>query len=70
MLKLLDILIVGLIIGQVIGRWGNFFNGEAYGAVVTKETLMKQGIPTFIINGMYMMVCIINRLFYMNQLLI
>ena len=53
LLKLLDILIVGLIIGQVIGRWGNFFNGEAYGAVVTKETLMKQGIPTFIINGMY-----------------
>lgn len=31
--KLLDVAAPGLIIGQVIGRWGNFFNAEAYGAV-------------------------------------
>ena len=30
-IKLLDIIVVGLILGQAIGRWGNFFNGEAYG---------------------------------------
>lgn len=29
--KLADIIIPGLIIGQAIGRWGNFFNAEAYG---------------------------------------
>ena len=28
-----DILAVGLLIGQVIGRWGNFVNGEAFGSV-------------------------------------
>lgn len=52
LLKLLDILVVGLIIGQAIGRWGNFFNGEAYGAIVSKSYLVNQHIPTFIIEGM------------------
>lgn len=52
-LKVLDILVVGLILGQAIGRWGNFFNGEAYGAVTTLEHLQKLGLPEFIINGMY-----------------
>lgn len=33
--KLMDIAAPGLIIGQAIGRWGNFFNAEAYGDVTT-----------------------------------
>lgn len=52
-LKVLDILVVGLILGQAIGRWGNFFNGEAYGSVVTLDYLQKLGLPDFLINGMY-----------------
>lgn len=52
-LKVLDILVVGLILGQAIGRWGNFFNGEAYGAVTTLEHLQKLGLPQFLIDGMY-----------------
>jgi phosphatidylglycerol:prolipoprotein diacylglycerol transferase len=28
---LADLIAPGLILGQAIGRWGNFFNGEAYG---------------------------------------
>lgn len=52
-LKVLDILVVGLILGQAIGRWGNFFNGEAYGAVTTLEHLQHFGLPDFLINGMY-----------------
>ena len=28
--RMTDILVVSLIIGQAIGRWGNFFNSEAY----------------------------------------
>lgn len=53
LLKILDIIVVGLIIGQAIGRWGNFFNGEAYGGVTTFEHLKSLGLPDFIINGMY-----------------
>lgn len=30
-LKLCDIFSYGLVIGQAIGRWGNFFNSEAFG---------------------------------------
>ncbi len=52
-LKVLDILVVGLILGQAIGRWGNFFNGEAYGAITTLDHLKHLGVPQFIINGMY-----------------
>lgn len=29
-----DLAVLGLLIGQFIGRWGNFVNGEAYGEVV------------------------------------
>lgn len=31
----LDMLAVGLLIGQAIGRWGNFVNGEAFGATTS-----------------------------------
>ena len=30
-IKILDIFSLSLLLGQTIGRWGNFFNGEAYG---------------------------------------
>ena len=30
-LRLADISSIGLVLGQAIGRWGNFFNSEAYG---------------------------------------
>ena len=30
---LLDLTVFGLLIGQIIGRWGNFMNREAFGAV-------------------------------------
>lgn len=52
LIKILDILVVGLIIAQAIGRWGNFFNQEAYGATTTLMNLKRLHIPTFIIEGM------------------
>ncbi|MFI3162825.1 MAG: prolipoprotein diacylglyceryl transferase [Bacillota bacterium] len=39
MLNLLDCLVVGLILGQAIGRWGNFFNQEAHGGLITNTAL-------------------------------
>ena len=32
LLKIIDAVSPGVMIAQAIGRWGNFFNGEAYGA--------------------------------------
>lgn len=52
LLRMLDIIVVSLILGQAIGRWGNFFNGEAYGTVVSLEFLQNLHLPEFIIDGM------------------
>ena len=38
-LKLIDVAIPSLVLGQVIGRWGNFMNQEAYGAIITNPKL-------------------------------
>lgn len=51
-MRMLDIIVVGLIIGQAIGRWGNFFNGEAHGGATTLEFLTSLHLPKFIIEGM------------------
>ena len=50
--RMTDILVVSLILGQAIGRWGNFFNGEAHGAVTTAEALSKFIPFKFIVEGM------------------
>ena len=50
--RMSDILVVSLIIGQAIGRWGNFFNQEAYGSATTLATLKSLHIPRFIREGM------------------
>jgi len=52
-LLMTDIVVVGLIIAQAIGRWGNFFNSEAYGRIVSKSFLENIHLPDFIINGMF-----------------
>ena len=52
-LKILDICALGLIIAQAIGRWGNFFNSEAYGGITTLAKLQSMQIPQFVIDGMY-----------------
>jgi phosphatidylglycerol:prolipoprotein diacylglycerol transferase len=38
-LKLIDLVIPSLILGQAIGRWGNFVNQEAYGTLITNPNL-------------------------------
>ena len=52
-LLLTDIIVVGLIIAQAIGRWGNFFNQEAYGRIISLKVLRGMHLPNFIIEGMY-----------------
>lgn len=52
-LDILDIFAPALVLGQAIGRWGNFFNGEAFGPETSLSTLKSLSIPKFIIDGMY-----------------
>lgn len=51
-MRMFDILCVGVIIGQAIGRWGNFFNGEAHGTETSLKFLQSLHLPDFIIDGM------------------
>ena len=52
-IELTDIILPGVIIAQAIGRWGNFFNQEAYGMMVSRGLLEKLLIPDFVIKGMF-----------------
>ena len=52
-LKVADILAPSILIGQAIGRWGNFINQEAHGGEVSRTFLENLFIPDWIINHMY-----------------
>ena len=41
--QMLDTIVLGLVVGQIIGRWGNFFNREAYGGFT--DSLFAMQIP-------------------------
>ena len=63
---LLDLVALGFLIGQCIGRWGNFFNREAFGA--TTDSFLRMGLynryigvweyhhPTFFYESMWNLV--------------
>ncbi|MFC0187454.1 prolipoprotein diacylglyceryl transferase [Fictibacillus aquaticus] len=57
--KLVDIAAPSILLGQAIGRWGNFMNQEAHGGEVTRAFLESLHLPEFIINQMY-----INGVYY------
>ncbi|MHA6258491.1 prolipoprotein diacylglyceryl transferase [Sporosarcina sp. CAU 1771] len=50
--KTADIAVGGLLIGQIIGRWGNFMNQEAHGGPVSEKFLEATIIPDWIMNQM------------------
>lgn len=52
--RIVDIAAPGLIVGQMIGRWGNFMNQEAHGGPVTESFLRDSlHLPNFIVNQMF-----------------
>ncbi|MCB6218693.1 prolipoprotein diacylglyceryl transferase [Bacillus paralicheniformis] len=51
--KLADIAAPSILLGQAIGRWGNFMNQEAHGEAVSRAFLENLHLPDFIINQMY-----------------
>lgn len=51
--KLADIAAPSIILGQAIGRWGNFMNQEAHGGPTTRDFLENLMLPDWIINQMF-----------------
>ena len=51
-IRMFDYIAPAMILAQAIGRWGNFFNGEAHGPATTLKHLQDLHIPEFIIKGM------------------
>lgn len=51
--RIADIAAPSILIGQAIGRWGNFMNQEAHGGPTSREFLESLNLPEFIINQMY-----------------
>ncbi len=60
----LDLVALGFLIGQSIGRWGNFMNREAFGAPVSENYFLAMGLesgygtvtyyhPTFLYESMW-----------------
>ena len=60
---LLDVVALGCLIGQCIGRWGNFFNREAFGEITdsflkmglynTKTGMVEYHHPTFLYESLW-----------------
>lgn len=67
--KTLDIGCFGLLTGQIIGRWGNFVNAEAYGSETTsflRMELLDLGIsvhPTFLYESLWNL-CVLALLYF------
>jgi phosphatidylglycerol---prolipoprotein diacylglyceryl transferase len=51
--KLADIAAPGILLGQAVGRWGNFMNQEVYGGEVSRSFLEGMMLPDFIIEQMF-----------------
>ena len=47
----MDIVAPGLLIGQIMGRWGNFMNQEAYGPIIESQWIINL-LPNFITKQM------------------
>ena len=70
-LPILDVAMVGFLIGQGIGRWGNFFNQEAYGtvanlpwAMMSEGTLGEPVHPCFLYESLWCLLGVAVLHFY------
>lgn len=74
-LKIFDLCIPSVILGQAIGRWGNFFNKEAFGETTTsflRMTLYKNGQyidvhPTFLYESIWNFLVFALLLFFSKK---
>ena len=69
---MLDLAVMGLLIGQCIGRWGNFVNGEAHGGPTTLPwgmTIDGQSMvhPTFLYESLWNLAGFVLLHFYSKK---
>ena len=64
-----DAIMPGVLIAQALGRWGNFFNHEAYGGMVSLDFLKSLHLPNLSFKECILMVSITIRRFYTSRLL-
>lgn len=73
---MLDLIVYGLLIGQIIGRWGNFMNREAFGAET--EIFCRMGLtapdgttifvhPTFLYESLWNLAGLISLIVFKNK---
>ena len=73
---MVDLIIFGLLIGQIMGRWGNFMNREAFGAET--DIFCRMGLiapdgnaiyvhPTFLYESLWNLVCLIFLTVWTNK---
>lgn len=71
-LNVFDVCVPGLFIGQIIGRWGNFFNAEVYGRATDSFFRMTinggEGVhPLFLYEGTWNLVGLILLLIFRDK---
>lgn len=74
-LRVCDMVAPGVMLGQIIGRWGNFVNGEAHGVATGESFFLRMGLqygsktvyyhPTFLYESLWNLVgfVLINSLY-------
>lgn len=63
-LNLADSLILGVLVGQILGRWGNFFNAEAFGRYT--DSLFAMQLRRDIVNPIMMNSALLQHLIRVN----
>lgn len=71
--KVADVGAIGLLIGQTVGRWGNFVNGEAYGSATSLPWRMDiygeaMGVhPTFLYESLWNLITLAILLVFFKK---
>ena len=63
LLAMTDLVVMGLLVGQIVGRWGNFMNREAFGA----EAYSIDVHPTFLYESLWNLVGLLLLLFVVSK---
>lgn len=69
--KLADVMAPGIILGQAIGRWGNYINQEAYGRPTDLPwAIMIDGVsvhPTFLYESIWNLIVFVGLMIYRDR---